>query len=372
MKVVYVLTASPGDAYCAMTRLSAASLRLTNPGATAVVACDAETDQTLRAAKEPLIGEVDEWLAFETPPGPPVFRNRFIKTSLRQRIQGPYLYLDGDTILRDDLSAVFSVPGDVGGAPNHSRESYDHQVSGIDKAILAQMEWSISPTVYVNGGALYASESDGAHRFYRLWHDKWLESYRRRGDYRDQPALNSAIWESRASCSILPRRFNAQITHAPESAADAAIWHYYSARKRDGYNNIDEFIRQSMGMPRLDLGKMAELISGRIHWNHSFWNTEYGEMAIRSAALERLQAILDGGPEVVGFDDLIAVDARYARAVLVKVAVDAYWSDMPQAFWQAWKVLFRRFPSSIGNPNLRRCLLHRLGCRLKMGAHPRG
>ena len=365
MKIVYVLTASPDDAYCAMTRVSAASLRLTNPEATTVVACDAETDKALRAAKDPLTGEVAEWLAFETPPGPPIFRNRFIKTSLRQRIQGPYLYLDGDTIIRNDLSDIFSMPGDLGGATNHSRETYAHQISGIDRTILRQMEWNVSPTVYVNGGALYASESAGAHRFYRLWHEKWLESYRRRGDYRDQPALNSAIWESQAQCAILPRRFNAQITHAPESAADAAIWHYYSAQKRNGYNNIDDFIRQPVGQDRLDPEKIAKLISGRIQWRRSFWDTEYGKMAIRSAAQERLQAFSDGGPEVVDFDDLIVADARYARAVLLKVAVDAYWSHMPLAYRHARGILFRHFPAEITQQPLRQCLIHDLMHRLK-------
>ena len=372
MQIAYVVTSSGRDIYTAMTRISAASLRRSNPGARVAVACDAETDRALRAERDPLIGEVDEWLAVETPPGPPVFRNRFIKTSLRRRIQGPYLYLDSDTIVRNDLAALFAMPGDLGGAPNHSRNWFSHQISGIDQATLTQMGWSSSPTVYVNGGALYASESDAAHRFYRLWHEKWLDSYRRRRDYRDQPALNSAIWETHAACSILPHRFNAQITHAPEVAADAAIWHYYSAQKRDGYNNVDEFIQQSVGLDRLDPERVAKLVASRIQWRRSFWDTEYGRMAIRWSAQERLQAFSNGEPGAGNVGDLMAADSRYARAVLVKVAVDAYWSGMPIASRQARRILWRHFPAEIVKKPMRRCLFHGLGCRLKRGPESKG
>ncbi len=368
MKTVYVVTSSGRDIYTAMTRISVASLRQTNPGVQTVVACDAETDKALRQGQDPLLGEVDDWLVVETPSESPVFRNRFIKTSLRSRIDGPYLYLDSDTVIRDDLSAIFSVPGDVGGAPNHSRGMYAHQISGIDQAILKQMGWSTSPSVYVNGGALYASESDGAHRFYRLWHEKWLESYRRRQDYRDQPALNSAIWEAPATCSILPHRYNAQIVHAPETAQDAAIWHYYSAKKRDGYNNVDAFIQRSVGAARLaPEHSLTQLMSERICWKRSFWGTEYGRMAIRSAAQERLQAFSSGAPEAGDIDPLLAADSRYARAVIVKVAVDAYWSGLPDVYRQARKILWRHFPAEIVNRPVRQCVMHDLGRRLRGG-----
>jgi hypothetical protein len=45
LKIVYCLTSSGGDLYDAMTRVSLATLRLTNPTACIEIACDQQTQQ---------------------------------------------------------------------------------------------------------------------------------------------------------------------------------------------------------------------------------------------------------------------------------------------------------------------------------------
>lgn len=49
LKVVYCLTSSGGDLYEAMTRVSLATVRLTNPNARIEIACDQQTHQALQA-----------------------------------------------------------------------------------------------------------------------------------------------------------------------------------------------------------------------------------------------------------------------------------------------------------------------------------
>ena len=165
MQIVYVVTSAGQDLYSAMTRVSVASLRLTNPSVKVVVVCDTETDRALRAGKDPLLDEVDEWSAFETPPAPPVFRNRFLKTSLRQRIEGSYLFLDSDTIVRDDLAAIFAMPGDMAAAPNHSKEEKAGQIWEGDRRIMDK-NWFWARYTYFNGGVVCArhTKSETVHR----------------------------------------------------------------------------------------------------------------------------------------------------------------------------------------------------------------
>jgi hypothetical protein len=59
LHVVYCLTSSGGDLYEAMTGVSLATLRLTNP-----IACDQLTHQALQASGSELFQEADAVLGF--------------------------------------------------------------------------------------------------------------------------------------------------------------------------------------------------------------------------------------------------------------------------------------------------------------------
>ena len=359
MKVVYVITSAGRDVYAAMTRVSAASLRMTNPGAKIAVACDAETDRAVRAAKDPLRGEVDEWLAFETPPGEAAFRNRFLKTSLRERISGEYLFLDSDTIVRDDLAPIFRMPGDFAAAPNHSRENISGQIWAGDLATLAEMQWAIRPTLYVNGGVMRVSESEGAHRLYRLWHEKWQASYRRLHKPNDQPSLNAAICESRIECARLPVRFNSQIGACPVTMRDAAIWHYNSSLEWQNHSHIDERIQQAVRSDSVDLAKLRNLMRTQVLWTRRFWFVGAGAHMINGSVRD-LVAAAESGPEDAEalFRAMQKVDSVYARRVLAKTMADAYWGDAPKAYRFARAMLWRRYPCEMAKQPARGCLLN--------------
>jgi hypothetical protein len=59
LHVVYCLTASSGDLYEAMTRVSLATLRLTKPSARVSIPCDQQTHQALQASGSQLFHEAD-------------------------------------------------------------------------------------------------------------------------------------------------------------------------------------------------------------------------------------------------------------------------------------------------------------------------
>jgi hypothetical protein len=104
--VVYCLTSSGADLYEAMTRVSLATQRLTNPSARLTIACDQQTHQALQASSSQLFHEADALRDFPTPDGPPTYRNRTVKTQLGRLIDGPFLFTGGDTVVRKPLTPL--------------------------------------------------------------------------------------------------------------------------------------------------------------------------------------------------------------------------------------------------------------------------
>src|SRR5262249_10273878 len=152
-----------------------------------------------------------------------------VKTQLRGLVDGPFVFLDSDTFVRDDISQIFSLDTDIACAPNHSRDSIEEQMWSTNNEILTAMGWRTREDVFLNSGVIFYNATPGAARFADDWHDKWLKSYRMAKNYLDQPALNAAIFEIAPRLEILPHRFNAQFKVTPRVAMDAALLHFYSS-----------------------------------------------------------------------------------------------------------------------------------------------
>jgi hypothetical protein len=225
---IYVVTSRGKDVYSAMTRISMASLRISNPGCKAVVVVDAASLVCMKQTRDPLLQEADEVLAFETPEGVDTFRNRFIKTNLRNLVDGQYLFLDSDMLIRGDISTLFDHETDIACAANHSKDLVEEQIWEEDSTTLSRLGWECRSDVYVNGGLMLCNDTDAARKFSADWHARWLHAHARIGGYRDQPALNSALRNTNIGLAVVPHRFNAQFKTAVRTAKDATIWHFYS------------------------------------------------------------------------------------------------------------------------------------------------
>ena len=226
LKIVYCLTSSGGDLYEAMTRVSLATVRLTNPTARIEIATGQQTHQALHATGSQLLREADAVHGFHTPDGPPTFRNRFVKTQLRLLLSGPFLFLDSDTVVRKPLTPLLNLQAVIAAAPNHSADTLAEQIWSEDQANLNTMGWQVREP-YVNGGVIWYADTPAAHRFAEAWHRNWLANVERTGRYRDQPALNHSLQESAANVTTLEHRWNAQVQGAPKVAKGAFIWHLY-------------------------------------------------------------------------------------------------------------------------------------------------
>jgi len=226
----YVLTTTGRDLFADMTYASAAFLRYAYPEAEIICLCDASSHRALEAARHSLFEVVDRALSVETPDGPPVYRNRFVKTQMRQILQGDFVYFDSDTLVVDRIDEMLACAAPMAAIANHSGTGHPSEIPGEERAIFEMMGWPLPRRSYINGGVLFLRDCEPTQRFSCLWHEKWL-AWSRRGKHTDQPSLNSALADSGIEYHLLGNRFNGQVTQRPSVGREpVAVWHFYFAQ----------------------------------------------------------------------------------------------------------------------------------------------
>jgi len=276
MNAIYVLTSEGNDTYSALTRISIASLRLSNPSMRSVVVCDSQSDKNLRACHDPILQEAGEWRVFETPDGPPGYRNRFLKTNLRNLVEGPYVFLDGDTFVRKPLPAFEESLEGICGVMNHCGSSLEEAMSPEADQMMAQMQWPRHNGPFLNGGVLGFGVAGGAYELGELWHSLWKESWKVTGQSRDQTALYTAIGRSSCTVNILPVDYNAQINIHPPISPGARLWHFYSSDGDMPENLLLELAGRLRNGESLNDEYLLELQRLSHPWKDKFWTVEGG------------------------------------------------------------------------------------------------
>lgn len=265
--VVYAITSRGNDFHSVMTRASAVSVRLSNPGLPIVLAVDAQTDRDLQAAGDPLLGVVDERVVVPTVETDRLLVNRSVKLQLRSVLAGDLLFLDSDTLVRGSLAPVLGADAEVAGARNHSRPVRSEQVSARDQRALEALGWATRPEAYVNGGLLLMRDTPAARAFAEDWHARWLLTRERCNDHRDQPSLNAALQAMAARFCLLEDRFNAQFRPTPGVASGAVVWHYYASRAKHPLTGFELLVERVLGGTPLEESTVRKLLELDVPWH---------------------------------------------------------------------------------------------------------
>jgi hypothetical protein len=165
----------------------------------------------------------------DTPSGPPVFVNRWMKTQAISWVSDACLLLDTDTLIRKPLDDLPNLVEHLGAVPNYNTDNPSEQIWEEDLEELRRMDWPVEFAFYANGGALFFNQTSLVKHFFGFWHSFYLESVASLSRNRDQPSLNSAITASSVPLTRLPDRFNFQLHHLTKGWSNALIWHYYSS-----------------------------------------------------------------------------------------------------------------------------------------------
>ena len=192
---------------------------------------------------------------------------------MREYIDGEFIYIDSDTLVRDDISPIFTTNASLAGVPNHNGTLL--KIPKAEMQFFEHLNWSLPISYYANGGVLFFSDTIEVHNFSDLWHKKWLESSIRIGKHNDQPSLNSAIYDSQVDFTYLENRFNAQVHARPYTAWGASIWHIYLSdpysSPKTALNSALDYLRENHSISVTKIDKICQsshpwIVNNIIDW----------------------------------------------------------------------------------------------------------
>lgn len=228
-KCVYILTSDRTDLYYEQTLLSACSLRFYNPDATIIVVADHLTYSSLEASRSGLDKYVNHIISVQAPEYLcKMHRSRFLKTNLRDLVDGDYLFIDSDTIICDSLGGIDSYKCEMGAvADTNDTHPLLHDQTVISRCEAAGFN-NLEGQPYFNSGVMFVKDTPNTHLFYKRWIENWKSSVVKGIAY-DQPALCQTNVQLGKPIQELPGIWNCQFKMGGYPyLRNAKIIHYYS------------------------------------------------------------------------------------------------------------------------------------------------
>ena len=255
-KFVYVLVSADGDYYFEMLCLSLYTLRRFHPQDTVVVVMDNDTYIRLQKARASLLSSISVMVIDIPSEYSVIQRSRYLKTSLRQNIDGPFLFIDTDTVICSSLEAADCFSGTICVALENV--AFDSQVYRSPNDL--NWKYLITSKNY-NSGVLFVNDTPEAYLFFDTWHQNWKHSVSFGYDY-DQLAFRKAILDTGIAVQELSPAWNCQVVQEVclSYLSEAKILHFQGS-----FNNSCELcneatflkIRLAGGIPA-DLAKSLD------------------------------------------------------------------------------------------------------------------
>lgn len=226
-KIVYVLVSSEKDIYLEQAYISMCSLRHYMPDARIVLLTDNITAGTfvgirkeeVKYVDEMIIADLDDSLTAQQ-------RSRQLKTSVRNRVEGDYLFIDCDTIVTKSLESIDLVTDNIAACRDtHSSFSNNpYRDMCIEHGHL--LGWPIDDEKdYFNSGVIYVKDVPVTHEFYQRWNENLNKGYSK-NVFMDQPSFAKTNYEMGHIIHHLPDIWNCELKHGIRYLKDAFIVHY--------------------------------------------------------------------------------------------------------------------------------------------------
>lgn len=226
-KLVYVLTCAPEATYIEQALMAVWSARHWNPDAHIVLLTDNLTNELLVGKRGELLNYISEKIVIPFDDDKNMhYRSRWIKTSVRQLIQGDFLFVDCDTICCKSLSSVDDFTCEIGAVgDNNTPFQLDRYKKDTEKIVM-KINCDISKEqYYFSSGVVYCKDTENVHRFYSLWHQYWKEGVVSANISLDQPAMAKADIELNHIIVSLPNEYNNVIYTQNPTLSDSYILH---------------------------------------------------------------------------------------------------------------------------------------------------
>lgn len=227
MKYLYVLVSNESDFYYEQVLLSALSLREYNPCAFIVMLVDKDTANNLVGNRKKILEIIDELKVVDLGHlKDNKIKSRWLKTAMREYIDGDFLYIDCDTIITQALSIPENWTFDIGAvkhlhysslknSPNYYSFTHNLEKCGI----------KYKSDDYFNGGVLFVRDTEKSKQFFALWHHLYKSYWTQYGISVDQLSLYDANEKFGGIITELPGEWNWQIGFGLNNFVDAKIMH---------------------------------------------------------------------------------------------------------------------------------------------------
>ena len=278
-QIVYTLISSEKDYFLEELWVSLFSLRLFHPKVTVKVLVDEPTKKYMSRFPK-LCDMITEIVVVSVPKNYNAKqRSREIKTTIRNVIDGAYLFIDTDTVICKPLDGIDDLTCDISAVPDGHLPLKECMFPPT-KAVNQIFKTDVSDSKYwFNSGVMFVADNERTRKFYKRWNENWTYSCFEKGQSQDQPALLVTDKEFGYVIEELPGIYNAQVAMSLKYFADAVIvhwWHmsfienqdyspYFSLQiykevKENGCitPHVEELIRnckQSFASPTMPVGK---------------------------------------------------------------------------------------------------------------------
>ena len=226
-QIVYTLISSRKDYFLEELWVSLYSLRLFHPEVVIKVLVDEPTKLYMECFPK-LCDMITEIVVVPVPEEYNAKqRSRVIKTTVRNVIDGTYLFIDTDTVVCKPLDGIDTLACDIAAVPDGHLPLSELMFSPTE-SIKNIFGVDISDSEYwFNSGVMYVADNENARAFYRSWNKNWAYSCFQKQQSQDQPALSVTNKEFGGLISKLDDKYNAQVAMSLKYFADAAIVHWW-------------------------------------------------------------------------------------------------------------------------------------------------
>lgn len=247
-KIVFSVVSGKEGVYLSQAMIAAYTCRHHNPDATILLVVDQDTATVIDEEWSNLKKYVSEVVVVDTPKGySNMLKSRFLKTTLRQNIEGDFLFIDTDTVIAESLASADDIKEDICAVLDlHSLVS-ELPVKPYERTIsFAGLKLSDLRNKYFNSGVMYVKDSLMSHRLFDLWHKYWEESLTN-GTGVDQPALARANKECGYPIAELDGIWNCQVAEGfVNYLSKAKILHYFACYGEIPYRLSDASVFESV------------------------------------------------------------------------------------------------------------------------------
>lgn len=227
MKYVYVLVSEKNDYYLEECIISMVSLKKYNPNAQIILLTDNRTEKNLTGFRSKVKEIASQVVVkyFKDSVTQKV-RSRLLKTSMREFIEGKFLFIDTDTVIAGRLEIEEDMDAALAMVLDKHVPISEHYLNRVLQDNANRMNYVAGfEDKHFNSGVIYVNDSTVTYRFFNLWHTLYKDSLKKRIDI-DQVSLNETNARMHGVIEELDGTWNVQINCGLKYISEAKIIHY--------------------------------------------------------------------------------------------------------------------------------------------------